>query len=309
LIAPEPMSAANPAPAQAGAAPALAIRDLHFRYRPDAAWAVRAIDLRIMPGEVLGLLGPNGAGTSTLLRLASGLLAPARGDIARPAAPQFALVPQDNAFYPRLTCRENLAFFAAIAGVARARVAERVESCLRTTALEVLAERRADECSGGARRRLNLAIGLLADPALLLLDEPTASVDPQARAFLLDTVRALRARGKAIVYASHYMEEVEAVCDRIAVIDEGRLIASGTLAQILGDGRRLHVRVARDTEPPTGWRVEGPGHWSLEVPSGETVCAHLARLETAGVAVCSVQFGARNLEDVFLALTRRSLRD
>jgi ABC-2 type transport system ATP-binding protein len=303
------MSAGKPAPPAAGTAPALAIRDLHFRYRPDSAWAVQAIDLRIMPGEVLGLLGPNGAGKSTLLRLASGLLAPARGDIARPPAPQFALVPQDNAFYPRLTCRENLAFFAAIAGVARARVAQRVQACLRTTALEALAERRADECSGGARRRLNLAIGLLAEPALLLLDEPTASVDPQARAFLLDTVRALRAQGKAVVYASHYMEEVESVCDRVAIIDEGRLIASGTLAQILGDGRRLHVRVAQDAQPPPGWRAEGSGHWSIEVPSGETVSADLARLEAAGVAVRSVQFGARNLEDVFLALTHRSLRD
>jgi ABC-2 type transport system ATP-binding protein len=288
---------------------ALIVSDLHYRYRPDAPAAVDGIALRLEPGEILGLLGPNGAGKSTLLQLVSGLLRPERGRIERPPAPEFALVGQENAFYLRLTCRENLAFFAAAARVPVAVRAQRVEECLRTTALLELADRRAEQCSGGARRRLNLAIGLLADPKLLLLDEPTANVDPQARAFLLDAVRALGARGKAIVYASHYMEEVEALCDRIAIIDNGRLIAAGRLGDILGAERRLHVRVPDAAVLPAGWLHDGTGLWSRDLAAGEALSSVLAQLEAQSIAPGNVQFGARNLEDVFLSLTHRSLRD
>jgi ABC-2 type transport system ATP-binding protein len=288
---------------------ALTVSDLHYRYRPDAPWAVDGVALRIRAGEIVGLLGPNGAGKSTFLRLVSGLLPPERGRIDRPAAPGFALVGQENAFYLRLTCRENLAFFAAAAHVAETQRRARIEECLRTTGLSDLADRRAEHCSGGARRRLNLAIGLLADPALLLLDEPTANVDPQARVFLLDAVRALRARGKAVVYASHYMEEVEAICDRIAIIDNGRLIVSGRLDEILGGERRLLLRAPRGAAPPAGWEVEVNGAWRKELGAQESLSGALAQLEAQGIAARNVQFGARNLEDVFLSLTRRSLRD
>jgi ABC-2 type transport system ATP-binding protein len=295
------------APAEASAA--LIVSDLHYRYRRDASWAVEGIDFRLEPGEILGLLGPNGAGKSTLLRVVSGLLQPERGRVDRPPAPAFALVGQENAFYLSLTCRENLTFFAAAARVPAAQREARIEACLQTTGLQDLADRRSDQCSGGARRRLNLAIGLLADPALLLLDEPTANVDPQARAFLLDAVRALRARGKAVVYASHYMEEVEAICDRVAVIDSGRLIAFGRLAEILGAERRLRVRVQADGAPPPGWAQDGPGLWSFELDAQTSIHAALAQVEAHGATIRNVQFGARNLEDVFLSLTRRSLRD
>jgi len=288
---------------------ALIVSDLRYRYRPDAPAAVDGISFRLQPGEVVGLLGPNGAGKSTLLRLVSGLLRPEHGQIERPRAPQFALVGQENAFYLRLTCRENLAFFAAAARVPPPERARRIEQCLRATALLHLADRRSGQCSGGARRRLNLAIGLLADPTLLLLDEPTASVDPQARAFLLDAVRALRARGKAIVYASHYMEEVEALCDRIAIIDNGRLIAWGSLDEILGTERRLRVRVPESAVLPAGWQRDGSSAWSRQIGAGESLGSALAQLEAQSIALRNVQFGARNLEDVFLSLTRHSLRD
>src|SRR5262249_34209508 len=155
------------------AATALAVSNLYYRYAPDAPWAVHGVSLRLAPGEVLGLLGPNGAGKSTLLRLVSGLLRPERGQVQRAPAPAFALVGQENAFYMKLTCRENLAFFAAAAGVPPESRVRRIDACLQAAALEDLADRRAEHCSGGARRRLNLAIGLLADPPLLLLDEPT----------------------------------------------------------------------------------------------------------------------------------------
>jgi ABC-2 type transport system ATP-binding protein len=287
----------------------LLVADLHYRYRSDARWAVDGVGFRLDAGEILGLLGPNGAGKSTLLRLVSGLLHPERGAVERPPAPGFALVGQENAFYLRLTCRENLAFFSAAARVPEAQRAQRIEECLRTTALLDLADRRVEQCSGGARRRLNLAIGLLGDPALLLLDEPTANVDPQARAFLLDAVRALRARGKAIVYASHYMEEVEAICDRIAIIDQGRLIASGRLEEILGSERRVRVRVPAASAPPAGWEAEGAALWSKRLGPHDKLSSALAQLEAQAIALRNVQFGARNLEDVFLSLTQRSLRD
>jgi ABC-2 type transport system ATP-binding protein len=257
--------------------PILHCHDVAYRYPstgyrsadPEAPWAVDGITVAVERGETLGLLGPNGAGKSTLLALIAGLRAPARGTIERPPAPRFALVPQDNAFYPMLTCRENLMFFAGVSGVAPAQRAARVAECIELAALQAVAERRADQCSGGVKRRLNLAIGLLADPDLLLLDEPTVNVDAQARAFLLDLVRALRARGKAIVYASHYMEEVQAICDRIVIVDAGRVIASGTLAELLGTTAAHAAAVARDGS------------------DGQ----------------------ARNLEELFLHLTHRSLRD
>jgi len=288
---------------------ALVVSHLHYRYRPDAPWAVEGVDFRLAPGEVLGLLGPNGAGKSTLLRIVSGLLQPERGSVEKPPAPGFALVGQENAFYLRLTCRENLAFFAAAARVPETQRRQRIDEVLRLTALQDLADRRSEQCSGGARRRLNLAIGLLADPALLLLDEPTANVDPQARAFLLDAVRALRARGKTVVYASHYMEEVEAVCDRIAIIDGGRLIAFGHLNEILGEQRRLRVRAPDTTAVLAGWQKDGDGSWSIELGVHDSLGGKLAQLEAQGIRLSNVQFGARNLEDVFLSLTHRSLRD
>ena len=293
----------------AEASAALIVSDLHYRYQPDAPWAVGGIDLRLAPGEILGLLGPNGAGKSTLLRLVSGLLRAERGRVERPPAPAFALVGQENAFYLSLSGRENLDFFAAAARVPAALRSKRIADVLQTTGLSDLADRRAERLSGGARRRLNLAIGLLADPALLLLDEPTANVDPQARVFLLDAIRLLRARGKAIVYASHYMEEVEAICDRIAIIDAGRLIASGRLAGILGAERRLRVRARASAPPPPGWQAESDGSWSRELGATDSLSAALAQLEAQGIALGNVQFGARHLEDVFLALTHRSLRD
>ena len=288
---------------------ALSVTDLHYRYAPDAAWAVDGVDLRLMPGQVLGLLGPNGAGKSTFLKLVSGLLRSERGYIERAPAPAFALVGQENAFYLRLSCRENLAFFAAVARVPPEQRAQRVDACLEIAGLQDLADRRAEQCSGGARRRLNLAIGLLADPRLLLLDEPTANVDPQARAFLLDAVHALAARGKAVIYASHYMEEVEAICDRIAIIDRGKLIAAGRLGEILGAERRVLVRAPEDAPPPAGWDTARNGAWSRNLAPGESLSGALAQLERAGIALRNVQFGARHLEDVFLALTNRSLRD
>jgi ABC-2 type transport system ATP-binding protein len=226
---------------------ALAAHDLVYRYAGQELAALDGVSLQLQRGQATGLLGPNGSGKSTLLSLLAGVRAPQRGAIERGAAgPQgLAWVPQEYAFYLDLTCRENLQFFARMlhlpAAEAQARIAQAIASC----SLAEFADRRARHCSGGVRRRLNLAIALLQRPEVLLLDEPTAGVDPQSRAFLLERVRELVAGGTAVLYATHYMEEVSAVCSDIVLLDHGRVLAAGELAALLrgADGTPAHANL------------------------------------------------------------------
>jgi ABC-2 type transport system ATP-binding protein len=303
----------------------ISLVDVHFRYRAGLPWVVEGVSFALKRGEVFGLLGPNGAGKTTLMALIAGLLRAQGGRIERDAEAGarggFALVPQEHAFYPMLSCRENLEFFAGVLGLHGALKRERVRAAVEAAGLAQVANRRVSECSGGLKRRLNLAIGLVGDPGLLLLDEPTAGVDPQSRAFLLDAVRGLRARGKTVIYTSHYMEEAQAVSDRVAIIDHGRLLCCGTLAELLSDARgRLWVRVAEGL--PGGAREglaamgllgggDGGGAGWLEFEAGaeDAVERVLGELRRRGARVLGVQFGNRHLEDVFLRLTHRSLRD
>jgi ABC-2 type transport system ATP-binding protein len=196
----------------------------------------------IPSGGVYGLLGPNGAGKTTLISILAGLLtAAASGQIslngqplaaARAANPRaIALVPQDYAFYPMLSVAENLRFFSAASWIWQATELKERKSTIAIAfaRLEQVTGKRAEQLSGGLRRRLNLAIGLLGKPQLLLLDEPTVGVDPQSRHFLLDSIAALPAAGTTVIYTSHYMEEVEAICQRVAIIDQGQVLAEGTL--------------------------------------------------------------------------------
>ena len=220
------------------ASPATTIvaEQLVYRYPNQQEPALRGVDLTLERGEALGLLGPNGSGKSTLLGILAGLRQPQGGHVRITPAGRSAIawVPQEYAFYPDLTCRENLRFFATMLGLARADAATRIDAAIASCMLAEFADRRARHCSGGVRRRLNLAIALLQEPAVLLLDEPTVGVDPQSRAFLLDHVRGLVQGGTTVVYATHYMEEVTAVCSRILLLDHGRVIASGDLATLLG---------------------------------------------------------------------------
>jgi ABC-2 type transport system ATP-binding protein len=219
----------------------LAIRatGLVYRYPGQQTAALRGIDLRLYGGQAVGLLGPNGSGKSTLISLLAGLRQPQQGCIesTAPDRRRVAWVPQEMAFYPDLSCRENLVFFASMLHTPRAESARRVGEAIAGCRLEEFAERRARHCSGGVRRRLNLAIALLQQPQVLLLDEPTAGVDPQSRAFLLDRVRELVAAGTAVLYATHYMEEVSATCSDIVLLDHGEVLAEGDLMTLLrGDG-------------------------------------------------------------------------
>jgi ABC-2 type transport system ATP-binding protein len=183
--------------------------------------------------------------------------------------------------------------------------------------IEAVLERRAGQLSGGLKRRLNLAIGLLGDPEILLLDEPTVGVDPQSRAFLLDSIRSLAGEGRTILYTSHYMEEVEAICDRVAILDRGRVLLSGALAEVLRDGSdslSLHLRsplpeaLAADWKGRYSLREDGAARYSLRVPGGEIAQA----IEAASAAGCeplAIAYGRGNLEQLFMQLTQRSLRD
>ncbi|MDR1424048.1 MAG: ABC transporter ATP-binding protein [Azoarcus sp.] len=225
------------------------VETLRYRYRPDAPPALDGATLTIGRGLVYGLLGPNGAGKTTLISLLAGRLKLQEGGIRIDEAPlagwraahpnALALVPQDYAFYPMLTVTENLDFFAGVQGVPRVRRRENCECAIAFARLEAVAARRAGELSGGLRRRLNLAIGLTGAPDILLLDEPTAGVDPQSRHFMLESVARFAAGGGTVLYTSHHMDEVEAVCGEVAIVDHGKLIAAGTLQEVRGDAANL----------------------------------------------------------------------
>jgi len=206
-----------------------------YRYPRQATPALEAVSLTLSRGEIVGLLGPNGSGKSTLISLLNGLRAPQAGAVRFVGDPPatVAWVPQETAFYPQLTCRENLEFFVSMLPLSGEERAARVDQVITACVLGEFLNKQARHCSGGVRRRLNIAIGLLQRPDVLLLDEPTVGVDPQTRLFLLDQVGQIARQGAAIVYATHYMEEAMAVCNQILILDHGRVVASGDLATLL----------------------------------------------------------------------------
>jgi ABC-2 type transport system ATP-binding protein len=212
----------------------ISVEGLTYRHAGQAEPALDGVALQLMRGQAVGLLGPNGSGKSTLISLLAGLRQPQGGRIVRAAqAPVVAWVPQEYAFYTELTCGENLRFFAGMLDVAAAERARRVQEVIETCMLHEFVRRRARHCSGGVRRRLNLGIALLQHPQVLLLDEPTVGIDAQSRAFLLDHVRAIAQAGTAVLYATHYMEEVSSVCSHILLLDHGHVLAGGDLATLL----------------------------------------------------------------------------
>ena len=212
----------------------LSVAGLSYRYPGRDEPVLDRVSLEIPDGGIFGLLGPNGAGKTTLISVLAGQLTGASGRIDMSG--RIGLVPQDHAFYPMLTCRENLRFFGAVQGLGRAELDRRVEAVAAFGRVEGVLARRAGQLSGGLKRRLNLAIGLLTEPEVLLLDEPTVGVDPQSRAFLLESIGSLARPGRTIVYTSHYMEEVQAICARVAILDAGRLLVAGTIGELLREG-------------------------------------------------------------------------
>jgi ABC-2 type transport system ATP-binding protein len=265
--------------------------------------AVDGLSLSVAPGEVFGLLGPNGAGKTTTVSLAVGLLAPDRGRITvdgrDPRVPTarapLGVAPQALALYDLLSGRENVRFFAQMYGLTGARLAERVEWALAFVGLTERAAARVVGYSGGMKRRLNLAAALVHDPQLILLDEPTVGVDPQSRNQIFENILALKRLGRTLIYTTHYMEEAERLCDRVAVIDGGKLLALGTVTELIA----AHgVRPTLVVQTAAGERRSE----TLD-PLGE-----LNRLAVEGT-VLSFHMERPTLEQVFLHLTGRSLRD
>jgi ABC-2 type transport system ATP-binding protein len=304
--------------------PVIEVADIRKRY--GRAVALDGLTLTVHRGELFGLLGPNGAGKTTLMSLLGGLADPDSGTVklfgqpfgtrARFLKPRVGLATQDLAVYPELTARENLWFFGRLYGLGGDVLRKRVDEQLAAVGLSDRADHRAGTFSGGMKRRLNLAVAVVHGPDLLLLDEPTTGVDPQSRNLIFDEVRRLNAAGLTVVYTSHYMEEVQALCPRIAVMDAGVVLACDTLPNLL----RTLDGVARLTLPhvPPGLAdrlAAVPGVKRVTTtPAGlEVTATHLApvlpRLFAAGAEPTALELEQPTLERVFLHLTGRQLRD
>ena len=293
--------------------------------------AVDEVSFSVAPGEIYGLLGPNGAGKTSTIKMVCGLLRPDAGTVTvdgRDAERDLEVhalvgyVPQDIALYPDLTARENLAFLGRLYRLRGAVLDERVGEALELTGLAERAGERVDTFSGGMKRRLNIAAGLLHHPLLLVLDEPTVGVDPQSRHAILERVEALGRGGMAVLYTTHYMEEAERLCDRVGIIDHGRLVAEGTRRELvarLGERDRIELGADGDLERLAAAcrAVDGveeaavaEGGVQLVTTDGRRILpAVLEAAERAGVPVRSVDVVEPDLEAVFLHLTGTALRE
>ena len=257
----------------------LAITNLHKSFA--AIRAVDGVSFGVEPGQLVGLLGPNGAGKTTTVSMIAGLVTPDQGSVtiagvavssdSDPVKRRLGLVPQDLALYDELTARANLRLFGSLYGLSGEALDRAIGSSLTLVGLSDRADDRVKTFSGGMKRRLNLAAGLLHDPDIVLLDEPTVGVDPQSRNAIFDNLEQLKSRGKALLYTTHYMEEAERLADRIVIMDHGRVLANDTLS-----GLRARMPAGADGK---------------------------ARLAEAGGE------GGASLETLFLTLTGRNLRD
>jgi len=294
--------------------------------------AVDDVTFHIDVGETYGLLGPNGAGKTTTISMACGLLTRDAGEVTvagRTVGPRstaarsaIGLVPQEVALYDDLSAEENLRFFGRLQGLAGRDVATRVGEVLELVGLADRGRDRVGTYSGGMKRRANIAAGLLHRPRLLVLDEPTVGVDPQSRNAILGSVEALSDEGLSVLYTTHYMEEAERLCDRVGIIDEGRLVAEGdrrALIAKLGAGDRVEVTATGDVPafvdavgglPGTLGVERSDGRVIVRVDDGSAALAGIvAAGERTGMVIGGIELVEPDLEDVFLGLTGKALRD
>ena len=244
--------------------PALCVESLSKRF--GTVEAVAGLSFDIAQGEVFGLLGPNGAGKTTTIAMLATQLRPSGGDATLfghsvcndPGAVRqmIGLAPQDVALYPGLTAAENLRFFGHIYGVRGARLADRVDQLLSFVELEAHRDSYVGTFSGGMQRRLNMAAALVHEPRLILLDEPTAGVDPQSRSHILELIGRLRAAGAAILYTTHYMEEAQGLCDRLGIVDQGRMVAMGTLDALMAHSNCAEIIELHGVAPGTNFALQ-----------------------------------------------------
>jgi ABC-2 type transport system ATP-binding protein len=304
----------------------LEVRDVTkaFGGRP----ALAGVGLRVAPGEILGLLGPNGAGKTTLVRGVAGRVVPDSGTLRlfglSPEDPrsrsQRGWVPQEIALYPLLSPRENLWTFGRYQGLRGHALESAIDRNLEWIGLSDRADDRTDHLSGGMKRRLNIAAGTIHGPGLLLLDEPTVGVDPQSRERIYGMIGELKSQGVSLLYTTHYMEEAERLCDRIAIIDHGRIIAEGTKEELvrstLGAAQTVSIEMeaaipdgVRDSLTRFGATVDGTKvQASVEDPAVQ-IREFLQIFHDAGIGIRDLALKSATLEQVFLHLTGRELRE
>lgn len=306
----------------------ISVHDLTYAY-PATPPLIENFNLTVKKGSLYGLLGPNGAGKTTLITLISGQIRPQSGgvlidgknfDVNRQSIFQrMSIVPQDYAFYGQMTAYENLEFFARMYPHNKT-ITTIIQQAIQLTGLESYQHRLSRQFSGGLKRRLNLAIGLLNKPDLLILDEPTTGIDPQSRHFILQAIKDLNTQGTTILYTSHYMEEVEQLCDEITIMDHGKILVSGTLTKLLQSDSVVSIELACTSEAllqntsvvnfMESHSLSFDQHCVqglLAAPSDFYTLLEL--LKEHKIPIQSVRYGRQSLESLFFQLTHRHLRD
>lgn len=304
--------------------------DLHKKFKTKEV--VHQVNMQLEAGESVGLLGPNGAGKSTTISMLSSLIMPTSGEVLwnnvsinkNPEALRKTLgvVPQEIALYPELSAKENLHFFGRIYGLKRQLLVERTEEILEKIGLTDRKNDIVKTFSSGMKRRLNIGAALLHKPSILIMDEPTVGIDPQSRAYILDTVKQLVEEGMTLLYTSHYMEEVELLCDKIYIIDQGEIIAYGTketLKSLVSDNQTIELKAhvlspgfeeALKEQFPTANIRKEDELLLITMPQKEEPLATIFALAAENaVTITSAIVKIPSLEDVFLHLTGRALRD
>ncbi len=286
------------------------------------------ISLSVREGSILGLLGPNGAGKTTLVSILAGIVRKDRGRVLvngrdldrdpKTIRSECSFVPQSFAFYPTLTARENLEYFGALYGLEGRLLKDRMERAADIGSLHSFLHKKAEKYSGGMKRRLNLAIGLLHSPRILYLDEPTVGVDAQSRNYILETIRKItREERTTVIYTSHYMDEIEQISDDIAIVDEGRIVLHDRGEAVLAQTGRIFIQL-ESLAAPLRDRLAGMagihiGPKGIRVDRDERFLHNMAQIfrlfEQERVEIRDLTFGRRNLEDLFLNLTNEALRD
>lgn len=294
--------------------------------------AVKGVDLEVKKGEIVGLLGPNGAGKSTTISMISTLIKPDAGMIefknedvlknAKPIQKVLGIVPQEIALYPTLSGYENLKFWGSAYGLKGSELKKKIDEVSEIIGIKERLKDKVEKYSGGMKRRINIGAALLHDPELLIMDEPTVGIDPQSRNHILETIKMLNEKGMSIIYTSHYMEEVEFLCDRIYIMDEGVVIASGTKESLVASvqsERKVMVTYAKD---PNGIKdqlmtlapiknIDVLDHQLvISIEGQDNMIQSIVEVSSQhDIEMVSIDVESPNLESVFLHLTGKALRD
>ncbi|WP_312814836.1 ABC transporter ATP-binding protein [Sedimentibacter sp.] len=294
--------------------------------------AVNNINFEVKRGQIFGLLGPNGAGKSTAISMISTLIEPTKGDIffegksilkdSKPIRQRLGVVPQDIALYPTLTGYENLSFWGSVNGLKGQELKNRILEVSDIIGLNGRLKDRVDKYSGGMKRRLNIGAALLHKPELLIMDEPTVGIDPQSRNHILDTVLELNKQGMTIIYTSHYMEEVEYLCNELCIMDEGSIIASGTqkdLVDLVKEKTQINLKLNEINDEVVNSLMEIKGVYEAKINDNEInlfgsstdvlLAEIIAKVTENGWMIETIDVKKPNLESVFLHLTGKALRD